>query len=665
MSVLKVGDVFHMYYEAWGVRSEKEWDAEEYESLQIGHATSKDGVRWTKDPQNPVLPRGAKGEWDRTGTWDPYVIYEDGLYKMWYGGGGGDEPCDWAYAISKDGTHFEKKGKLSDIGHVEDCHVVHDRDSEMYYMYYWDRRHEPMGLFCVTSTTETGFDFDKAINIKIDGEKYPEMYKFTHVLKDQDGWHMFYADFERPHCPDSLTRYATSADGIHWKVRNKKLLEGHDAEVLKVADDLYLMYYGPRNHFDAKDCDIRLAIYNGRLSDLISSAPAMQWHKGHGTDNGDHVHYGMQTSDSGYIMAGQTSEDRRNSSDMLVVKTDTKGELQWQKIIGTVKQADYGNFVTEVSDGFLVAGALYEQGGQQRALVKLDSEGNIVWKKSYPADGNGSIRGIDITSDGGIVATGYIGSRERGYQFISDDGQGSILKTDVDGNQQWEKILSSAPHGMRVEEVAGGYAIAANVWVNENGKDHQDVCLILTDDKGNETFSKSYGGDGDDQVFDFAVTTDGGYIFGGHSRSPSYGTVNWDFLLLKVGRDTKEHWHKTFGQPRDYNAKYIHDESYGVKQTLDDGYVVVGGTGDEYEYSESGHPKGRSDLWLVYAVKTDANGNLMWQGLYGNLEGNNAGEYINLTSDGGYIVFTDSDTAGTMGQNNFGLMKIEPDQARD
>ena len=56
---------------------------------------------------------------------------------------------------------------------------------------------------------------------------------------------MFYADFERPHCPNSFTRYATSTDGIHWQAKNKKLLEGHDAEILKVADNLYLMYYGP------------------------------------------------------------------------------------------------------------------------------------------------------------------------------------------------------------------------------------------------------------------------------------------------------------------------------------------------------------------------------------------------------------------------------------
>jgi len=95
------------------------------------------------------------------------------------------------------------------------------------------------------------------------------MCKFTHVIKDKDGWYMFYADFQGPHCPNSLTRYATSKDGIHWQAKNKNLIEGHDAEVLKVTDDLYLMYYSPPNHFDAKDCDIRLAVYNGRLPDLV------------------------------------------------------------------------------------------------------------------------------------------------------------------------------------------------------------------------------------------------------------------------------------------------------------------------------------------------------------------------------------------------------------
>ncbi len=271
MSVLKVGDVFHMYYEAWGVRSEKKWSAEEYESLQIGHATSRDGVRWTKDLQNPVLPQGTGSEWDRTGTWDPFVIYEDGLYKMWYGGGGGNKPCDWAYAISKDGTHFKKKGEISRLGGVEDCHVVYDRQSGNYYMYYWDREFEPDGLFRAASKNETDFDFENAENIKIKGEKYPGMYKFSHVLRLDGKWYMFYGNFTRPHCPDTTVRLATSPDGLHWTARNKKLLYGHDAEILKVSENLYLMYFGPRNYFDRKDCDIRTAVYNGKINDLIAN----------------------------------------------------------------------------------------------------------------------------------------------------------------------------------------------------------------------------------------------------------------------------------------------------------------------------------------------------------------------------------------------------------
>jgi hypothetical protein len=96
------------------------------------------------------------------------------------------------------------------------------------------------------------------------------MCKFGHVLRDKDGWHMFYSNFIQPHCPNSIVRYATSDDGIHFTARNKRLILGHDADVLRVADDLFLMVYSPQNRFDRKDCDIRLAVYSGRLRDLVT-----------------------------------------------------------------------------------------------------------------------------------------------------------------------------------------------------------------------------------------------------------------------------------------------------------------------------------------------------------------------------------------------------------
>ena len=267
MTVLKVGKVFHMYYEAWGVRGNSPMD---YNSIQIGHATSHDGVHWTKDLANPVLPKGAANAWDRDGTWDPFVLHEDGVFKMWYGGGM-DQRCDWGYAVSTDGVHFVKKGQISHLGNVEDDHVVHDKATGRYFMYYWDRAHEPMGLFRAQSLNETDFDFAHAEPIRVEGLKYPAMYKFTHVFQDGGLWHMFFGEFVRPGCKGCRTGYATSPDGLHWTARNPNLLVGQDGEVLKVADGVWLMFYGPDGYFDQAGCDIRVSLFKGTLADLAGT----------------------------------------------------------------------------------------------------------------------------------------------------------------------------------------------------------------------------------------------------------------------------------------------------------------------------------------------------------------------------------------------------------
>jgi hypothetical protein len=264
MTVLKVGEVLHVYYEAWGVRSDSAGD---YNSLQIGHATSRDGLHWTKDKTNPVLPKGTGSAWDRDGTWDPFVLYENGVFKMWYGGGM-DQHCEWGYAVSTDGVHFAKKGQLSHLGNVEDDHVVHDKTTGHYFMYYWDRKHAPSGLFRAQSPNETDFDFAHAEPIKIGGLDANTMYKFTHVIQNDGQWEMFFGKFVPPGCKGSSTGLATSHDGLHWTARNTNLLVGIDGEILLLADDLWMMFYGRDGFFDQGGQDIRIALYRGKLADL-------------------------------------------------------------------------------------------------------------------------------------------------------------------------------------------------------------------------------------------------------------------------------------------------------------------------------------------------------------------------------------------------------------
>jgi predicted GH43/DUF377 family glycosyl hydrolase len=263
MTIVKVDKLYHLYYEAWGVRGDS---AADYSTLQIGHAVSLDGIHWAKDPANPVLPKGGPSDWDRDGTWDPFVIYEDGLFKLWYGGGM-DAHCDWGYAESEDGRTFIKKGRISRLGNVEDDHVVYDPVSNRYHMYYWDRRQEPKGLFRATGSDEKGFDFAGATPLTIAGES-PGMYKFSHVIVEHGVWYMFYSDFLRPNCPAGTVRLATSPDGVQWTSVNKRLVAGHDGELVQADEGVYLLYYGPQGYFDAKNCDIRVAVYAGKLDEL-------------------------------------------------------------------------------------------------------------------------------------------------------------------------------------------------------------------------------------------------------------------------------------------------------------------------------------------------------------------------------------------------------------
>ena len=123
-------------------------------------------------------------------------------------------------------------------------------------------------MYRAESLNETDLDFAHAEPIRIEGLDYPTMYKFTHVIQNDGKWVLFFGKFVRPGCKGSSTGFATSQDGLHWKARNKNLLIGIDGEVLKVADDIWLMFYGRDGFFDQAGQDIRVARYKGKLADL-------------------------------------------------------------------------------------------------------------------------------------------------------------------------------------------------------------------------------------------------------------------------------------------------------------------------------------------------------------------------------------------------------------
>jgi hypothetical protein len=100
--VIVISDMLHMWYVGHrGV-------ANNYD-FQIGHATSPDGITWTKDPNNPVLPRGSSGAWDYAWVHTGSVLYDSTQYHLWYSAW--DGLSNWVrtgHATSPDGLTWTK-----------------------------------------------------------------------------------------------------------------------------------------------------------------------------------------------------------------------------------------------------------------------------------------------------------------------------------------------------------------------------------------------------------------------------------------------------------------------------------------------------------------------------------------------------------------------------
>lgn len=365
-----------------------------------------------------------------------------------------------------------------------------------------------------------------------------------------------------------------------------------------------------------------------------------------------HVHEGIELADaSGFVAVGETSGET-NFGAICVTRVNSEGAKVWTKTIGTQKGT--GHAVIEQGSNIIVGGGIFKDGRMQATLQALDTAtGSISWSTVVDHTGFGAIRGLVVDGDY-LVATGYIGNNEPGFLFIADgdnaraiawkfDLQGTLVATQllgVGGMSQGAKI--------RVDKTHGGYVVVGSRW---NDNDDQQCVLVKLDSNLSVEWNKDYGlSSGMDQCFDMVVDSSGNYYLGGHTTA---GVTNWDFLGLKIDGNTRQQlWRNTYGQPRGFDARYIHDELWGVALDPQENFLMLGGSGDEYSYSATLNGWS-SDVWVSYLIVVKPDGTKDFEGIFGDKRGNEAGEYLAVTSTGDIMIFTDSDTTP-----GFGFLKI-------
>jgi hypothetical protein len=256
----------------------------------------------------------------------------------------------------------------------------------------------------------------------------------------------------------------------------------------------------------------------------------MQWEKTYdeqGANNG--AHSIIQTDDGGYALAGYIDSESRSLRNILVVKVDDAGNLQWSKKFdeGTLAHS----IVQTEDNGYAICGEKtnYNLETHQAFLVRTDPLGNKLWSKIYGKENDAYLYSMIEAPDQGFVLVG---------EQDSDDLL--FLKVDANGTTQWNTPFSTVEHSSNVAYSIvmtndEGYALAgynALAWRDSN------FWLVKTDASGNMLWNRTYCEESGntERAYSLVQTSDGGYFLAGVTDSPTESIRSHfeDFLLVKT-----------------------------------------------------------------------------------------------------------------------------------
>lgn len=327
-------------------------------------------------------------------------------------------------------------------------------------------------------------------------------------------------------------------------------------------------------------------------------------------------------------------------------------QVSWQRDIKSSTQ----DFLTQVSltiDGqYLVSGSSIQpqkitsvasdglgkqNNGYDYRVMKLNQQGQPVWEKFYSGNRHDYLASTVSTQEGGFLLAGTSYSTE-GLDKKEKSFGGSdiwIIKINENGDEEWQKTIGTKYNEEAKSVVQSkdfGYFVAGDMFAHRQGFGGKDALVIKLDKRGKTISQTILGGSGTDEVEKMTPTRDGGVLLGIYSRSgiqsmapisgnqeenngeeASFNRIaknledfgGGDFWLVKLDKDGKQQWQKSFGGKDDDRIKTL--------SSFEDGFLV----GGESRSSSSGNKqttiKGGTDLWFV---ALNVNGDELWQKSY-------------------------------------------------
>ena len=299
----------------------------------------------------------------------------------------------------------------------------------------------------------------------------------------------------------------------------------------------------------------------------LTSTGEIEWQRTYGGIYWDETYSIQQTSDGGYIVAGFTLSFGAGDDDSWILKLNSAGAIEWQHTYGGSKDDKFRSIQQTSDGGYIVAGdtASFGYGAGDIWVLKLFSTGEIEWQHTYGGAFSDYAPSIQQTSDGGYIVAGSSES------FGAIDSDFWVLKLDSNGAIEWQDTYggSDNDYARSIQQTSdGGYIVAGDT--ASFGAVNNNFWILKVDSSGDIEWQRAYGGNSGDYAYSIQQTSDGGYIVAGYTLS--FGVESSDFWILKLGSSGDIEWQHTYG------GDFV-DHAYSIQQTSDGGYIVAGETG--------------------------------------------------------------------------------------
>ncbi|MDA3817698.1 MAG: T9SS type A sorting domain-containing protein [Prolixibacteraceae bacterium] len=276
-----------------------------------------------------------------------------------------------------------------------------------------------------------------------------------------------------------------------------------------------------------------------RLTKINSKGDEV-WTNYYGDFHSDQGFGVIQCEDKGFALVGFT-KSRDVYGDIYLVKTDEKGEKLWENHFGS-RYVDYGFCIVENRQNELIIAGTeggffnptrtdFKNHDADIYIVKTNSMGELIWCETYGGDGHDWAKSIVQAPSGGYYVCGSTQSEGAGSFDVF------LMKIDENGNELWKKTYGGAnyEYGESVALTSGNslYIVGTSSSYSNNGE--PDLYLIKTDLDGDLLWDKCYGTQYSDYGKDLMCVSDSGCIVAGYTRCGNVGKS--DFLLYKVGKD--------------------------------------------------------------------------------------------------------------------------------